>query len=196
MRKSQLGGPSTDRITEVQIRQGKNLLGIQYDVDLSDVVTRIMPTGADRDGNVLYLPELFLDSPLLSSYPHPKWIHMDVSDAKEVASGSEARTKDECYTLLREKAQEQFDAGCDLPNVSVSVDFLNCAKTEEYKEYGLLQNIFLGDAVRVVAPRITGTTLIVKPTHNIWLANPLPSGCASRFPLPANTARAGNPPAA
>ena len=35
----------------VQIREGKNLLGINYDVDDSDVVTRIMPTGEDKDGN-------------------------------------------------------------------------------------------------------------------------------------------------
>ena len=33
--------------TDVHIRQGKNLLGISYDVDLTDVVTRIMPTGED-----------------------------------------------------------------------------------------------------------------------------------------------------
>lgn len=58
--------------SNVQIRQAKNLLGISYDMDLSDVVTRIMPTGEDADGNVLYLPELFIDSPLLNNYTHPQ----------------------------------------------------------------------------------------------------------------------------
>ena len=33
--------------TNIQISQGKNLTGIKYDVDMSDVVTRIMPTGQD-----------------------------------------------------------------------------------------------------------------------------------------------------
>ena len=140
--------------TNVQIRQAKNLLGVSYDIDLSDVVTRIMPTGEDADGNVLYLPELYIDSPIISSYTHPKWIHLAVSEAKEKTDGDDAKTKAECYTLMRDAAQAQFDAGCDAPTVTLDVSFINCAETEEYKEYGFLQNIYLGDAVRVIAPRI------------------------------------------
>lgn len=140
--------------SNVQIRQAKNLLGISYDVDLTDVVTRIMPTGEDADGNVLYLPELFIDSPLISSYPHPKWIHLAVSDAKEKTDGDDAKTKEQCYADMRKAVQAQYDAGCDTPTVTLNVDFSNCAETEEYKEYGFLQNIYLGDAVRVISPRI------------------------------------------
>lgn len=140
--------------TNVQIRQAKNLLGVSYDLDLTDVVTRIMPTGEDADGNVLYLPELYIDSPLIDTYTHPKWIHLAVSEAKEDTDGDDAKTKAECYTLMRDAAQAQFDAGCDVPTVTLDVSFINCAETEEYKEYGFLQNIFLGDAVRVIAPRI------------------------------------------
>lgn len=140
--------------SNVQIRQAKNLLGISYDLDLTDVVTRIMPTGEDKDGNVLYLPELFLDSPLIDTYTHPKWIHLAVSEAKESDDKDEPKTKEECYTEMRKQAQAQFDAGCDVPTVTLSVDFINCADTEEYREYGFLQNIFLGDTVRVIAPRI------------------------------------------
>ena len=140
--------------SNVQIRQAKNLLGISYDIDLTDVVTRIMPTGEDADGNVLYLPELFLDSPLIGSYTHPKWIHLAVSEAKEKTDGDNKKTKEQCYVEMRSQAQAQFDAGCDTPTVTLSVDFINCADTEEYREYGFLQNIYLGDAVRVIAPRI------------------------------------------
>ena len=140
--------------SNVQIRQAKNLLGISYDIDLTDVVTRIMPTGEDADGNVLYLPELFLDSPLIGSYTHPKWIHLAVSEAKEKTDGDNKKTKEQCYVEMRSQAQAQFDAGCDTPTVTLSVDFINCADTEEYREYGFLQSIYLGDAVRVIAPRI------------------------------------------
>ena len=143
--------------TNVQIRQGKNLLGISYDVDISDVVTRIMPTGQDKDGNVLYLPELYVDSPHVNDYDHIKWIHMDVSDAKENDGKSDKKdkkTKAQCCADMRKAAQAQFEAGCDLPTVTLKVDFVNCAETEEYREYGFLQNIYLGDAVRVIAPRI------------------------------------------
>ena len=140
--------------SNVQIRQAKNLLGVSYDVDLTDVVTRIMPTGEDADGEVLYLPELFVDSPLIGNYTHPKWIHLAVSDAKEKTDGDDKKTKDECYKAMRDAAQEQFAAGCDVPTITLTVDFINCADTEEYREYGFLQNIYLGDAVQVIAPRI------------------------------------------
>ena len=120
--------------TDVSIREKKNLTGISYDVDETDVVTRIMPTGEDADGNILYLPELYLDSPNLSAYTHPKWIHLPVSEAKEVTDGDEPKSKVQCYAEMRKAAQTEFDAGCDLPTVTLKVDFVNCSDAEEYKQ--------------------------------------------------------------
>lgn len=142
--------------TNIQIRQGKNLTGIKYDVDMTDVVTRIMPTGQDKDGNILYLPELFVDSPNVDHYPSPKWIHLAVSEAKEVTKGksSEKKSKSKCYEEMRAAAQAEFDKGCDLPTVTLTVEFIDVTQTEEYRPYGFLQSIFLGDAVRVIAPRV------------------------------------------
>lgn len=140
--------------TDVSIREKKNLTGISYDVDETDVVTRIMPTGEDADGNILYLPELYLDSPNLNAYTHPKWIHLPVSEAKEVTDGDEPKIKAQCYAEMRKAAQAEFDAGCDLPTVTLKVDFINCSDAEEYKQYAALTDIFLGDSVRVIARRI------------------------------------------
>ena len=140
--------------TDVSIRERKNLTGISYDVDETDVVTRIMPTGEDADGNILYLPELYIDSPNLNAYTHPKWIHLPVSEAKEVTDGDEPKSKAQCYAEMRKAAQAEFDAGCDLPTVTLKVDFVNCSDAEEYKQYAALTDIFLGDSVRVVARRI------------------------------------------
>ena len=140
--------------TDVSIREKKNLTGISYDVDETDVVTRIMPTGEDTDGNILYLSELYLDSPNIGAYTHPKWIHLPVSEAKEVTDGDEPKSKAQCYVEMRKAAQAEFDAGCDLPTVTLKVDFVNCSDAEEYKQYVALTGIFLGDSVRVVARRI------------------------------------------
>ena len=142
--------------SQVQIRQGKNLLGITYDVDITDVVTRIMPTGEDKDGNVLYLPEGYVDSPHIGDYTQPKWIHLAVSGAREVTKGKsqDKKSKAQCYNEMRQAAQAEFDKGCDLPTITLKVDFINCAETEEYRQYNFLQNIFLGDSVRVIAGRI------------------------------------------
>ena len=140
--------------TDVSIREKKNLTGISYDVDETDVVTRIMPTGEDADGNILYLPELFLDSPNLNAYTHPKWIHLPVSEAKEVTDGDEPKSKAQCYDEMRKAAQDEYAKGCDLPTVTLKVDFVNCSDAEEYKQYAALTDIFLGDSVRVIARRI------------------------------------------
>ena len=140
--------------SDVQTREGKNLTGISYDVDATNVVTRIMPTGEDADGNILYLPELYIDSPNIGAYTHPRWVHLPVSEAKEVTEGDEQKSKDQCYTEMRNAAQTEYENGCDLPTVTLKVDFINCADAEEYRQYRFLQNIYLGDSVRVVARRI------------------------------------------
>ena len=140
--------------TDVSIREKKNLTGISYDVDETDVVTRIMPTGEDAEGNILYLPELYIDSPNLNAYTHPKWIHLPVSEAKEVTDGDEPKSKAQCYAEMRKAAQDEYAKGCDLPTITLKVDFVNCSDAEEYKQYAALTDIFLGDSVRVVARRI------------------------------------------
>lgn len=140
--------------TDVSIREKKNLTGISYDVDETDVVTRIMPTGEDTDGNILYLPELHVDSPNLNAYTHPKWIHLPVSEAKEVTDGDEPKSKTQCYAEMRKAAQDEYAKGCDLPTITLKVDFVNCSDAEEYRQYAALTDIFLGDSVRVIARRI------------------------------------------
>ena len=150
--------------TDVSIRERKNLTGISYDVDETDVVTRIMPTGEDADGNILYLPELYIDSPNLNAYTHPKWIHLPVSEAKEVTDGDEPKSKAQCYAEMRKAAQAEFEAGCDLPTVTLKVDFVNCSDAEEYRQYAALTDIFLGDSVRVVA-RCIGVEVSMRMTQ-------------------------------
>lgn len=140
--------------TDVSIREKKNLTGISYDVDETDVVTRIMPTGEDADGNILYLPELYIDSPNLNAYTHPKWIHLPISEAKEVTDGDDQKSKTQCYAEMRKAAQDEYAKGCDLPTITLKVDFVNCSDAEEYKQYAALTDIFLGDSVRVIARRL------------------------------------------
>lgn len=147
---------------DVTIRRGKNLKGITYDADITNVATRIMPTGEDKNGNVLYLPEVYIASPHESEYVHPKWYRLEVTDAAEAEAteDEEAVTKEDVYQKLREAAQKEFDNGCDLATLTLTVDFVNCADTEEYKQYRFLQNIYIGDSVRVVNSRIGVDTRI------------------------------------
>lgn len=135
----------------VQIREGKNLTAIEYDEDITNVATRIMPTGTDADGNILYLPELYIDSENIDAYANPKWLHLPVDEAKESTSGDEKRSKEECYELMRAAAREKLAAGCDLPDVTMKIDFVNLADTEEYASFAILQTICMGDTVYVIS---------------------------------------------
>ena len=54
--------------TGVQIRDKKNLTGYKSTLDYSTIVTRIMPQGFDG----LFLPEKYVDSPLIGQYVKPK----------------------------------------------------------------------------------------------------------------------------
>lgn len=141
------------RDTDIQIREGKNLLGISYDVDESDVVTRIMPVGQTKDGKPLYLDELYIDTSNAenaSKYPHPKWTKLEVSEAKVGKDMTAVQAK----AKMREAANKEFENGCDLPALTVTIDFVNAAETEEYAQYKPIRNIFLGDKVRGYAKSI------------------------------------------
>ncbi len=137
--------------SDIQIREAKNLLGISYDVDETNIVTRILPTGETKDGELLYLNELFIDSPYINSYPHPKWVHLHVSEARVSDDMTEAQAK----AKLREAAQKALADGCDLPAITIDVDFINIGDTQEYADYKPLSDIFLGDSVRVIAPTLS-----------------------------------------
>lgn len=140
--------------TGIHIREGKNLTGISYTIDHTKVATRIKPKGTDADGNALYLPEGYIDSPYIGNYLHPKWYVLDVSEAKEVTKGDEKRTKEECYELMRQAVQKAFDEGADLPDVTLNVEFVDVTEIEEYRQYTHLKGVHMGDTVRVIARRV------------------------------------------
>lgn len=151
----------------VTVRQGKNLKSLGGSLDVSDVITRIVPVGTDADGNALYLPEVYVDSELISNYPLVKWGRVDVSEAKEVKSGKNKRTKEECYTLMREAAQAEFAAGCDSVAHTLDIDFVNPADTVEMAAWAGVCDLSLGDSVRVIAPA-AGVDVTMRITDYVY----------------------------
>ncbi|WP_313525273.1 phage tail spike protein [Anaerotignum sp.] len=114
----------------VAIRYGKNLVGLTVSEDTTDVVTRIYPIAT----NGATLPELYIDSPYIDAYANPKMY---------VLEGFYY------FTDMRGEAQKMLDGGCDLPKVNITADFQELSKTEEYKDYAILEEVQLGDVVTV-----------------------------------------------
>ena len=127
----------------------KNLTGVDAQEDYTNVVTRIMPTGLNTDDTVLYLdPSKYVDSSHVNDYPHPRIKHVHFSDVKVTADGlytSVAAARAE----LDARADALFALGCDLPEVSIDVEFQELGDTEEYQQYVNLGTIQLGDTVTV-----------------------------------------------
>lgn len=136
----------------VTIREKKNLKGFSLEKDESDVITRLVPVGKDKDGDPLYLPEGYIDSQYINDYANPKWGVLEVSDASVGGKGKGKLTTDEAYAKMREAAQKEFDAGCDMAALTVDVDFVQIGDTVEGRDIAELNNMYIGDGVWVISP--------------------------------------------
>ncbi|WP_223804479.1 phage tail spike protein [Lactococcus kimchii] len=131
----------------VQIRDKKNLTGYQSDVDYSSVVTRIMPEGYDG----LFLPEKYVDSPLINHYVSPKIKVIKYDKVKVGEEEGEFKTKELAYAELRRLANLEYSQNnLDKPIATYEVTFAPLEKTEEYKNFSALETVNLGDVVSVI----------------------------------------------
>ena len=139
----------------LRVEFGFNLTGLQEQVDMSNVVTRIIP----KAFNGYILPgNQTVDSPLINNYPvvYTRVIeYQDVKLAEDATEEDEdngtiiCATMEELYAALRTKANAEFDAGIDLPNITYDVDMVDLSRTDLYKDYAGLLNVQLGDTVHV-----------------------------------------------
>ncbi len=148
------------------LKYGKNITGLDYTIDNSDVITRIMPMGY----NGLLLPEKYVDSPIIDQYPFPKIKLVEFSDVKvkENAEDEEGfETIEEAYEELRKLCELKYqDENIDKPTVNLKVDFVDLRKTTAYSKYSFLQELKLGDTVTVKIDKINVKIRVIKTTHN------------------------------
>ncbi|MFR1178848.1 MAG: phage tail spike protein [Bacilli bacterium] len=130
----------------VSIRYRKNLTGLRFVTDLSGVATKIMPTGLKADGQTLLkLPEKYVESPLIGNYVNEKVTRIHYSDIKIDEEISESQALE----ALRNAAQQEFENGLDKPKITATVEFIPLQDTEEYKDFAVLENVYLGDTVKI-----------------------------------------------
>ena len=147
--------------TVYHIMYGVNLLGVDWTEDYDGVITRIIPKGKTQQGDDLFLPDTpYIDSPFIGQYvfPHVEVLDVDCQVGKdhEKSDGTkETWTEQLCYEEMRKQAGERFTKDeCDIPETTVTVEFLKLGDTEEYKQYRGAENLGLYDWVRVYHPEI------------------------------------------
>ncbi|EOU1123620.1 phage tail spike protein [Clostridium perfringens] len=138
----------------LEILYGTNMLDLGLKENRKDIVTRIKPVAF----NGIRLPELFIDSPLISKYRivYEKYIEFSnlkfkgdlQNESEDTEDGSIIfETKEELYNALREECKKLFENGIDKPKITGNVKVAALSNTEKYKFVKDLVNINLGDTL-------------------------------------------------
>ena len=128
------------------VEYGKNMLGVDRTEDITETVTRLIPWGLDKNGDPVYLEEMYVDSPHVGDYAFPRAAYLDCSDT---AVESDSMTLAQVRTELKRRADAEFETGIDLPSMSMSVQFVSLGDTEEYAQYRGLDKVYLFDRITV-----------------------------------------------
>lgn len=165
--------PSDGLDSGVTIRSGVDLMGLTVDGDATETYTRLIPTGQDDKGDVVMLPEVYIDCPGVEQYAIPREYTWQVAGArvgtkKTLEDGSTKElTLEDVYGLLRYAANEKIAAGCDIPPIQSTVEYIDLGRTQQHPELEGLQEVRLYEQVAVEHPSI-GLT-IKKPVRGyIW----------------------------
>ena len=149
--------------TGVQIRYGKNLVGLTQDVDTSGFYSAVVPfwRGGDDGSTLVTLPEWVVQSTAASGGSVPsKAVPLDLSDQWE-----EAPT----VAQLRAKALERVNsAEAWLPDENIKVDFVALWQTDEYANIAPLERVRLCDRVGVIDPELGLTAEGVQAIKTVY----------------------------
>lgn len=139
----------------IRVEFGYNLNEIEEDINIENVVTRIVPVGFDGimlDGNTPWI-----DSPLINKYTQPKMRVIEFSDIKVKESSDDEEgfnTIEEAREELIKQCNLLYENGIDKPTVNYKIDMINLANTTEYENFKMLVNVNKGDTVTCYIPHL------------------------------------------
>ena len=133
----------------IVIQNGKNLLGVERTESIENLATRICPIGKDKSGNIVWLDlngKKYIDSPHINEYSYPR---VEIYDTG-LQIGKEDVTSDNIQSKLATAAQKHLtDDKVDLPEVTMTIEFLSLGDTEEYIQYRDLDKVYLYDILSI-----------------------------------------------
>lgn len=152
-----------------KIKYRKNLTGLDFTIDNTNIVTKIMPQGY----NGLLLLEKYVESPIINQYPHPKIKIIEFSDVKVKENEEEEEgfeTVEEAYEELRRlSALKYSEENIDKPLINLKIDFVELSKTTEYDKYSFLGKVAMGDVVSVELDYTKVNVRVIKTTYDSLL---------------------------
>lgn len=153
-----------------KLSKTKNITGLEFDIDDSNVITRVIP----KAYNDIELPEVYIDSPLIDTYPHPIIQEKEYSNIKlndENSSENDGYdTLEEVYAALSEAVSNDFNINdIDKPVISVKVNFIELSKTTEYQKFKNLETLNLGDYVTLNFEQYSVKLRVIKTKYDAIL---------------------------
>ncbi|MBW4827655.1 MAG: phage tail protein [Clostridiaceae bacterium] len=124
------------------IAYGKNLIDLEQEEEIANTYTSIYPFVTIRendDEKILTLPERFIDSEYVDNYARRKILTVDFSN-EEIETVAQLRVRAQRYIT---------DNDVGVPKVNLRVKFIDLAKTLDYKNLKLVEEINLCDLVTV-----------------------------------------------
>ena len=129
------------------IMHSHNLMGVTVDVNEDGIINRIIPVGKTEDGGILYRNTTY---PAVSSPRNTRATKIRCKAIEYDVQIGEDYTRSQAQQKLDALAKEEFEKGIDLPDITVTIDFLQLGDTDEYAQYRDMDRLYLSDIVRIV----------------------------------------------
>ncbi|MBZ5968963.1 phage tail spike protein [Leuconostoc gasicomitatum] len=143
-------------------RLGKNISGLKYNVDISSLVTRIIPTKSiqNDDQTTKTLEGTPVDSKYINNYEQIYTLPLEFTD-------DTIKTVADLNTAAKGWFTKSANTGRDKPTVTIDIDVLSLQDSADYQDkFKNLESVSLTDTVTVYVPEYgVNVTAIVNELH-------------------------------
>lgn len=136
----------------VEIKSGKNLTGFEESINIDNLITRIKPKG--YNGITI---NGYISSGLIDNYSRvfTKEIKYEDVKVKDENNNEGYNTLTEAQAELIRRANLEFTQNkVDQLKAEYTINFVDLSKVEEYKEYAILERVYLGDTISVFVEKL------------------------------------------
>ncbi|MGO1301510.1 MAG: phage tail spike protein [Leuconostoc mesenteroides] len=143
-------------------RLGKNISGLKYSVDISSLVTRIIPTKSvqNDDQTTTILEGAPIDSQYINNYEQIYTLPLEFTD-------DSIKTVADLNAAAKGWFTQSANTGRDKPTVTIDIDVLSLQDSADYQDkFKNLESVSLTDTVTVYVPEYgVNVTAIVNELH-------------------------------
>lgn len=145
----------------VTLRYGKNLTDLTQEKNIEETYTAVLCYWKSTEDGVAPVVSNLIPAPTVSNYPFTRSLILDVSN--------EFDNQPTVAQLNAYATQYITDHGIGVPSVSLKVEFIDLARTMEYKDIAPLESVYLCDTVTVIFEKlgISTTAKVVSTTYDV-----------------------------